>query len=102
MGDVDDKITIGRCRHAKRVIRAAGRICRGMKRGSKERRPLAWVGRQKRHCLWLKHNTEVDEEKELNKEDDSDIGGRANKILTRAEGREWKGVKKRGRVWRLY
>jgi hypothetical protein len=51
-----------------------------MKRGSRERRPLAWVGRQKRHCLWLKHNTEVDEEKRLKKEEDSDVGGRANKI----------------------
>lgn len=84
---MDDQITIERCRHAKRVIRAAGRICRGMKRGSKEMRPLARVGRQKRDCLWLKHNTEVDEEKELNKEEDGVVGGRANKILIRAKGR---------------
>jgi hypothetical protein len=68
-----------------RMRRAAGRICRGMKRGGRKWIPLARVGEQKRYyCLWLKHNAEVAEEQI--KEKDSDVGERTNKILTRAEG----------------
>jgi hypothetical protein len=76
-------------------MRVAGRICRGIKRGSRERIPLTWVGGQKRHCPWLKLNTEVDEEKKLNKKKDSDTSGRANKILKAGNGVGLKKERKR-------